>query len=419
MTPDPVAEVDLTYVLSRYPQAISTFINGEVAAVARRVARVSICGLRRTDEPDLRPGGIPARVGVHWTPLRHEPRFWPLLARGLAGEPRAVLDEVRFVAGPAVGLVPTLRWAHLGASAAAEAARLPRTSRGRRHLHAHFAADGAIAAHVIGRLRRIPHSVTVHGSADLFRDNPHLDRLLRDAALVVAVSEFHRRAVLDRVRGLDPDRVAVIGVGVPADGLATLAGTAAPRHDSGHHRIVSVANLGPTKGMPVLVDAVARLVAAGRDVTLEIVGEGPERGEIERRVDAGRLQDRVRLLGRLDPEAAHRVMAGADCFALACVVAPGGAHDGLPTVLMEAMAMGIPTVSTTVSAIPELVVDGVTGRLAPPRDADALAGAIGAVIDDPAGAARLAHRGRALVRERHDQRTNADRLLDAIVERVG
>jgi glycosyltransferase involved in cell wall biosynthesis len=412
------ADLDLTYVLSRYPQAISTFVNGEIAAVARLGARVAVCGTLRTDEPDLRPGGIGPEVDVRWLPVRGERRFWRGLVRGVARHPGTALDALRWTASAGSGPVGTARWARLAASAIAEADALPR-HRGRvRHLHSHFATEGAVAADTISRLTGIGRSVTVHGSADLFRpDNAHLSRVLRDASFVVAVSDFHRREVLARVDGLDPDRVAVIPVGVPTDELARLRPTVGRIAHDGPRRIVSVASLGPTKGMPVLVDAVGQLVQSGHDVRLSIVGDGPERPAVHDRVRANGLEDRVELLGRLPVAEAHAAIAVADVFALACVITPTGAHDGIPTVLAEAMAMGLPTASTRVSGIPELVEDGVTGRLADPGDAAGMARALGDLLGDPVRAQALASAGRDRARQRHDGPTNARRLVDEILAR--
>jgi colanic acid/amylovoran biosynthesis glycosyltransferase len=417
--PPDAADLDLTYVLSRYPQAISTFVNGEIAAAARLGPRVAVCATLRTDEPDLRPGGIGAEVDVRWLPVRGEGRFWRGLARGLVRHPRTALDALRWTASAASGPLGMARWARLAASAIAEADALPR-HRGRvRHLHSHFATEGAVAAHTISRLTGVGRSVTVHGSADLFRrDNSHLARVLRDATFVVAVSEFHRREVLVRVDRLNPDRVVVIPVGVPVDDLVARRPEVGALPHDGPRRIVSVASLGPTKGMPVLVDAVGQLVRTGHDVRLTIVGDGPERPAVADRIVANGLEGRVELLGRLPVAEAHAAIAGADAFALACVITPTGAHDGIPTVLAEAMAMGVPTASTRVSGIPELVEDGITGRLADPGDAAGMAEALDDLLRDPVRATALATAGRARVRERHDGPTNARRLVDEILART-
>ena len=309
------------------------------------------------------------------------------------------------------------RWARLAASAIAEADALPRR-RGRvRHLHSHFATEGAVAADTISRMTGVSRSVTVHGSADLFRrDNPHLERVAARATFVVAVSEFHRREVLARVGGLDPDRVVVIPVGVPVDELATLRPTVGPIPHDGPRRIVSVASLGPTKGMPVLVErsrsscspgttcgspSSARAGAAGRDRPIRANG-------LEDRVGPGPPAGRRGARRHRRPMRSH----------FACVITPTGAHDGIPTVLAEAMAMGIPTASTRVSGIPELVEDGVTGRLADPGDAAGMAQALGDLLGDPVRAQALASAGRDRARQHHDGPTNARRLVEEILART-
>jgi colanic acid/amylovoran biosynthesis glycosyltransferase len=409
------ASLDLTYALSRHPQAISTFVNGEAAVLARRVGRLSIVAEKRSDEADVRPGGIPASVDVRWTPTRGEWAFWRGSALALARGPSATLGAVAAVAARGDSLTAKRRWAYSALAAAAETERMPRW-RGRRHIHAHFAATGGVVAFVMSRVLGVPYSVTAHGSADLFRANPHLDLLLREAAFVAAVSGHHRDVILERVPDIDSGRVHVVHVGVRWQDLAEKGAEGAhPPPGAAPARIVSVGNLVPMKGMDVLVEAVGRLVATGRELELEIVGDGPEREQLEDQVRHAGLTGVVRFLGQRPPAEAHAAMRRADLFALACLEAPDGAKDGVPTVLMEAMASGRPVISTRLSGIPELIDDGGTGWLVPPDDADALAAGIADALDHPDEAGRRALAGQAHVEAEFDQERNALRLLDLIL----
>lgn len=413
MTVQHADQLELIYSLSRHPQRISTFVNGEVAVLAPRVGSLRIVAQKRSEEPELRPGGIPADVDVRWTPKRGEGAFWEGTARALR-HPRRYADELASVAAPVTGFTARRRWAYSAAAAMAYAARLPAAT-GPRHIHAHFASTGAVIAHAMAHLLAVPYSVTVHGSADLFRDNPHLDLLLSDAAAVIAVSAYHRRIILERVPGLDPDLVHVIHIGVPSERLARAAGEILPRTAGAPAHIVSVASLVPPKGMSVLIEAMARLVRAGRAITLDIYGDGPLRGAMEEQIDELGITKVVRMHGAVTPDAAHAAMRTADLFTLASVRTPEGAQDGVPTVLMEAMASGTPVVSTRLSGIPELVLEGETGWLAAPNDADELAAAIGRALDDPMEARRRALRAREHVSREFDQEQNALALLDVIL----
>lgn len=406
--------LELIYALSRHPQRISTFVNGEAAVLAGRVGRLRIVAEKRSAESDLRPGGIPDDVEVRWTPKRGDAAFWIGAATCLR-QPLRYLGELRNAMSPVHGLTAKRRWGYSAAAAAAYAARLPPWS-GARHVHAHFAATGGILAHAIARIQRIPYSVTVHGSADLFRENPHLDLILSGAALVVAVSSYNRDAILERLPDLDPSRIRVIWVGVPSERLARDAGPITVRSTAAPAKIVTVANLVPCKGMPVLLDAVAGLASAGRVVSLEIIGDGPQRADLESRISRLGLGARVRLRGAVAPAEAHAAMREADLVALACIRAPDGSQDSMPTVLKEAMATGRPVVSTRLSGIPELIEDGRTGWLADPGDADALAASLADALDHPEEAARRARAARSRVSSHFDQERNALALLDAILE---
>jgi glycosyltransferase involved in cell wall biosynthesis len=156
------------------------------------------------------------------------------------------------------------------------------------------------------------------------------------------------------------------------------------------------------KGHDVLIEACALLAASGSQVRCEIVGEGPERPRLEALIVERGLADRVILRGALSHEAALAAIVRGRICVLASVASVSEGEDGIPVVLMEAMARGRPTVATRLSGIPELVVDGETGLLVPPGDAQALSAAIGRLIDDGGLAERLGESGRKKVAAEYD-----------------
>ncbi|MBL8669516.1 MAG: glycosyltransferase family 4 protein, partial [Alphaproteobacteria bacterium] len=182
-----------------------------------------------------------------------------------------------------------------------------------------------------------------------------------------------------------------------------------PMPEGAPQTILSVGRLVAKKGFDVLLEALARLAPDLR-WRLEHVGGGPLKRRLARQAERLGIADRVAWAGaRPQPEVLARYRA-ADVFVLASVVAEGGDRDGLPNVLMEAQSQGLACVSTSVSAIPELIEDGRTGLLVPERDALALARAIEAVLRDGDLRARLGAAGAARLRERFGHAAGIDRL---------
>lgn len=258
-------------------------------------------------------------------------------------------------------------------------------------LHAQFASWEATAARVAAALLGVPFSFEVHNPYTLVVGRGALRAKIRAADVVTAISEAARRRVL----ALEPGaagKVAVVRCGVPP-AVPPPPGT--PRFD-----VVAVGSLVPRKGHDVLVAAAARLAARRPGVTVAIVGEGPARPALEAAIAAAGAP--VTLLGARPEAEATAIAAAARVATLACVTAADGDEDGVPVSLMEAMAAGVPVVSTAVGGIPELLEDGRAGLVVAPGDAAGLASALDRVLGDADLAARLGAAGRAAVAARHD-----------------
>ena len=274
---------------------------------------------------------------------------------------------------------------------------------GVQHLHAHFANAPASLALMAAHLAGITFSFTVH-AYDLFIDQLLLPAKLTAAAFVASISRFNlgflqqkfpaaaARARLELVRnGIDPARFRP-----------------APHPAETPPLVLAVGRLVETKGFHVLVAACARLRQEGRDCRCLIVGEGPEAEPLRQLVTDLGLADRVELPGRLQPEALLPLFRRADLLAMPACVRHGD-QDGIPTVLIEALALEIPVVATRVSGIPELVRHGDTGLLVEPDDPAALAAALARLLADPGLGRRLA--GRELVLAEFNSRRSALELF--------
>ena len=241
------------------------------------------------------------------------------------------------------------------------------------HAHAHFAFGAASIALLYGRIAGVPASFTAH-ARDLYGGVPSgvLGRKVAAAEWAAAPSEHGAR----RLRECAPrGSVVVQRNGVDRERVQAGRPESPPR-------IVAIGRLVEKKGFDVLARAAEQL-----DAVVEIVGDGPERARLE--------GGPVRLSGALAHGDALERLRGATAFALPCRELRSGDRDGLPVAIVEAMSAGVPVVTTPVGGIPELVRDGETGLLVPPDDADALARALGRLLEDAALRDRLAAAGRA------------------------
>ena len=287
------------------------------------------------------------------------------------------------------------------------------------HVHAHFAVSQTEAALGLAALLGCGFSFTAH-ARDIYATPNALEQKVRAARFVVTCTWYNVEYLRRLCPGLPPDRLHMIRHGVPGTPERPDAwpheesppGPAAgPRPSSGAPPLLlSAGRLIPKKGLEVLVDACALLRGRGVPFECRIAGAGPLLRALDRRIDRAGLRGQVRLLGWQGAPEMARLYRTACVFVLPCRVARGGDRDGLPNVLVEALSLGLAVVSTRVSAIPELVQDGVTGLLVGPDDAAALAAALETLLSDADLRERLGAAGRRVVAEQFDLDANARRL---------
>jgi glycosyltransferase involved in cell wall biosynthesis len=281
------------------------------------------------------------------------------------------------------------------------------------HLHAHFAHGPASVAQFASQLTGVAFSFTAHAK-DIYTSPPELLKAkLRAARFVVTCTDYNAEH-LARLAG-EPWAGGIHRIyhGVNFDRFRYSG-----RSDSVGPRVpvcLSIGRLVEKKGFRYLIEAAGILRSAGRCLTFRIVGGGDQRGALEAEIARAGLAGVVELTGAMPQEELLPQYERASLFVLPCVVTDNGDRDGIPNVLVEAMRMGVPVVSTAISGIPELVIDDETGVLVPPRDPRALASAIAALLDDPARAQRLAFRAAHHVAERFDLHRNAERLRELLL----
>jgi glycosyltransferase involved in cell wall biosynthesis len=383
------------YVVKVYPRFSETFIVTEILAREARGEAIAVFSLRPTDDTRFHPELARVQAPVFHLARPSKPStLWAAL-RDAGGDPA--------LAGAVAAHLDDLLTADV--DDAVQAVLLAAAARRERitHLHAHFASVATTVARLASLLTGIPYSFTAHAK-DLFHesvDHRDLSRKFSGAAFAVTVSDYN----LAFLRGTIPGAADVHRL---YNGLELDRFRFRPRPPRrGPLRIAAVGRLVAKKGFDVLIDAVAALRAEGVDVTADLAGAGELADELAAHVERAGLADRIRLVGPLPQHEVARLLAESDVFVAPCVVSADGNADGLPTVLLEAMATGIPCISTDVTGIPEVVRDGDTGVLCRAGSVDDLVVALRGFADGTTDAAALAARARHLVEERFDSRRQA------------
>lgn len=397
------------YVTSRFPKLTETFILYEILGLERAGIQVDFYPLLRERARIRHPEAVSVMKRAHYLPFMswHIIRSQVVLARRspatyvrtFVAVLRGTFGTVNFLIG-GIGIFPKV----------AHAARVM-AEEGVTHVHCHFATHPALAGFIIHRLTGIRYSFTAQGS-DLHVDRRMLCEKVAEAAFVVAISNYNKDVILQECGEVAEGKIRVIRSGIDTSFFR-------PRRDGraeGSFRIVCVGTLHEVKGQAYLIEACRLLVEAGVDVTCELIGDGPDRETLARRIDEAGLQERVRFAGPRTRIEVAESLATADALAVPSVPTKAGKREGIPVVLMEALACRLPVVASAISGIPELVEHERTGLLVPPRDPAALAQALRDLHGDGALRRRLGAAGRDKVLREYDAYANAARLAREIAE---
>ncbi|HEX5586235.1 MAG TPA: glycosyltransferase [Acidimicrobiia bacterium] len=396
-------------VVGRYPLVTTTFIDRELDALRARGVVVDVLAVRRppADVPlssAQRALGAAVRYLLPTSP-------WAVAranARAMATRPATYWRTLGFLLSRPH---PSLRARLMTAAHFVEgvlAADLVRDAHPR-ELYAHFADRAAVIALVASRLLGIPYSVSIHAGADVYVHPTLLKEKVEHARCVVTCTGATQAAVAAVVGDALGAKVRPMRHGIELDRFVPRV-----RGSRAEPQLLAVGQLRAKKGFGVLIDACAVLRDRGVAFGCTVIGEGELRAELEQRIDAIELGDRVRLRGALSHDDVVGEYSRADVFVLPCVQTSDGHVDGIPNVVPEAMASGLAVVSSGLPAIRELVTDGVDGVLTAPGDPIALADALEALLSDPETRARLGREARATVEREFDVDENVGLLARAL-----
>ncbi|MCV3273342.1 glycosyltransferase [Roseobacter sinensis] len=375
----------VAYVCKRYPRFSETFIVNEILAHEAAGLALEIFALRTVEETHFQDQISKVRSPVTHIPtkLKQPQDLWKLIRQA----------EVQFPDSTPMLLAMEHADAHDVAQAIVLA--LACGERGITHLHAHFGTCATTVARIAGAIAGIPYSFTAHAK-DIYHDyaSPtRMDLKLRDAAAVVTVSDYnlgHLRAAYGATNvrriynGIDLGRFAY----------------APPK--PGATELLAVGRLVEKKGFHILLEAISLMRQQGETPHCTIIGAGEEEENLRAQIAASHLSDAVTLSGPMPQRDVIIAMQKAAVIACPCIVGRDGNRDGLPTVLLEAMALGTPCVATAVTGIPELVRDGDTGLCVAEGDPTALAAALSRMINDHMLRTRVSRKARALIEKEFD-----------------
>jgi colanic acid/amylovoran biosynthesis glycosyltransferase len=400
----------IAYLVSRYPTLSMVFVLREVLALRALGFRIETASINPPDRP-------PAEL----TTLEREEaaRTYCVKCHGVSG---ALASHAKTLLGNFAGywrgLALAFRLAGLDLSRLAlnlayftEGLMVGQWMRrnGLRYLHVHLASQAASVGLFTQRVFGVGYSLTVHGP-DEFYDarGQYLAQKIAVANFIVCISFYTRSQLMSLSPYADWKKLNVVYLGVDPSLFSPQPRSAA----SVTFEILSVGRLTPAKGQHVLIDAVDRLTQQGRNVRLRLVGSGPDDASLRESVSRLAHPESVVFAGAVNQDRIRGLYADADVFCL-----PSFA-EGLPVVLMEAMSMQIPCVSTTIAGIPELIRNGIDGLLVAPGDVDALALTLARLMDDVDLRNRLALSGRARVLESYNLARNVETLAAVFAERI-
>jgi len=396
------------YVLKRYPRYSETFVVNEILAHEAAGVEVVIFALRPPEDSHFQNIISQVRAPVHYIRKPIQGRINASLNSLVPNAASYFWAEMQ----EASKTIPDF-WQRLSVATGERASTVYQavwlaqeiSRKGITHLHAHFGTVATSVARLAAHFTGIPYTFTAHAK-DIFHESvvfADMQRKLYDAAAVVTVSDYNLK-YLQEIYGVAAAQTRRIYNGLDVSQFV---------YQSPQHRppqVISVGRLVEKKGLFVLLKACALLERSSCAFQCQIIGSGPQEQNLRSQIQQLDLTDRVEIVGPRPQNEVFHYMQQAAVFAAPYVIGSDGNRDGLPTVLLEAMALGTPCVATDVTGIPELIRDGETGLIVPQQDAEALASALQRLLGDAMLRDQLAIRARQLIESEFNIHCNAAQL---------
>lgn len=399
----------IAVIVSRFPLITETFILREIIELERQGQPVVLVSMIREDQRVVHP------ETHEWTDRVIHAPF--LSSRVVAAFLRACIRSPLLIGGLLSWIVvrsiasPRMlsRSLLLLPQATFFAERI--AAQDIRHLHAHFATFPATIAHIVSKLTGASYSFTAHAH-DIFVNRRLLREKVGAAAFIRAISTFNK-AFLDNLYPREAaQKISVVHVGIEPGNYARDRNAVESARQTGS--ILCIAALKPYKGIPFLIEACRLMAAEDVRFSLDIIGSGPLHARIDEQIAAAGLGSRVRLLGPMPQDRVATAIRACELFVLPSVIAADGQMEGIPVALMEAMAAGKPVIGTSISGIPELIDDHVSGLLVDPANPRQLAQAMTTLLGNPEMREDLGLAARRKIEEEFTLEKTAKSVLDLI-----
>lgn len=397
----------IAYMMSRFPKLTETFVLYEMLAVEQQGVEVEIYPLMREKAPVMQAEAQALVQRAHYTPffsaailganLRYLQTQPATYFRTLFTTIKANLGSTRFLLGNLVYFPKAVYLSKL------------MTENNIQHIHAHFASFPAAVAYMIHQFTGIPYSFTAHGS-DLHRDQHMLCEKIDASRATVTISEYNRQVMIDCCGEQHASKIHVVHCGINLERFYPVKRDETNQNLS----IVCIGSLHEVKGQRYLIEACGKLKERDIPFNCHFVGDGNDREDLQQLALRLGVGEQVHFHGRLTQQEVIEHLKMANVAALNSVPSSDGRREGIPVALMEAMAFGLPAVSTRLSGIPELVGEGVTGFLTEPGDSDAIAEALARLAGDPQLRRQFGRAGREKIEAEFELHSNAQQLIALI-----
>lgn len=399
--------LDIAYVLFRFPSLTETFIAEEIQKIQGSNVRVKVYSLLTPKEEMIHPVSKSLLPLVTIVPGLFHPSIWLAQIFFLWKNPGLYFNLLfTFLRQPTKYMLSYIQRYAIFLKSVWIAKDLQNHQT--QLIHTHFGWLSAGASWVASRLLGIPFTVTTH-AFDIYSERNDLLPLIADQAKgVVTISDHNKQAILKMNPTLPEDKIRVIRCGIDLSFFSTASIDQNQIHSS--LQITSVGSLIEKKGHEFLIRACANLKNQAIPFQCVIIGTGSQQLFLENLIDEYNLEEDVILAGKKSQDWVKNRLSQSDLFVLACVKTGDNDQDGIPVAMMEAMAMGLPIISTAVSGIPELIKDGETGLIVEERDPISLSRAIIRLSADPGLRKTLSKKGYALVEREYNIHLNVKKL---------
>ena len=397
----------LVYVIGTYPILTTTFIDREIRGLRKNGVQVQVLSIRKP-RPPLSPDQVTMAYGVIYLipvsylafilahlqyAIRSPIAYFGTLFYLLSRPNQSINERLKTGAHFAEGVYAAYKLRNLGFD----------------QLHAHFLDRATTVAMVVGRLLKVPYTLTAHAN-DIYVRPQLIVEKMEQAQRVITCTEYNRSHLMSIQDGSFDSKIRCIYHGLETDSYRE-----AVRSNDDPTLVLCVAQLKEKKGLSYLIRACRILKDRGYTLTCHIVGEGPLRQSLVNEILKLGLENTVFLRGALVHEEVIALYYRSTMFALSPVVSADGDRDGIPNVILEAMAAGLPVVSTNHSGIPEVIQNGINGLLVSTADENSLAEAMAWIIDHPQARQELGQAGKRTILEKFDADKNTARLLKEFI----